>query len=199
MTRYLLDTNAVGDFVNHRYGVPARVQDARARGAIIVTCEPVVVISIPPRLLAVRSQKVGPAGGQVPGDVLHDDGDGIRIRIESGVQIVVRHLLDGSIRQTLVGLESVDGSCHEFGGDVHSVSLFTPGIPGPAGSRVVVYPRRYFAARSGREGNRHNASSRPAKMHGLWLGTDSVNLVTSTLFNTWNLESTREIPHGPAD
>ena len=42
MTRYLVDTNAVGDFINHRYGLPERVRDARVRGAIIGTCEPVV-------------------------------------------------------------------------------------------------------------------------------------------------------------
>jgi len=42
MTRYLLDTNAVSDFINHRYGLPQRVADARGRGAIIGTCEPVV-------------------------------------------------------------------------------------------------------------------------------------------------------------
>ena len=32
----------------------------------------------------------------------------------------------GSIRQALIGLESVDGSCHEFGGDVHAVSSVCP-------------------------------------------------------------------------
>ncbi len=42
MTRYLLGTNAVGDFLGHRYGVPARVQEARSRGSVIGTCEPVV-------------------------------------------------------------------------------------------------------------------------------------------------------------
>jgi tRNA(fMet)-specific endonuclease VapC len=42
MTRYLLDTNAVSDFINHRYGVPERVREARERGAVIGTCEPVV-------------------------------------------------------------------------------------------------------------------------------------------------------------
>jgi tRNA(fMet)-specific endonuclease VapC len=42
MTRYLLDTNAVGDFLNHRHGVPARVHEARTRGSVIGTCEPVV-------------------------------------------------------------------------------------------------------------------------------------------------------------
>jgi tRNA(fMet)-specific endonuclease VapC len=41
MTRYLLDTNAMGDFIDHRKGVDARVRDARMRGAIIGTCMPV--------------------------------------------------------------------------------------------------------------------------------------------------------------
>lgn len=42
MKRYLLDTTAVGDFLNHRYEVPERVQTERSRGVIIGTCEPVV-------------------------------------------------------------------------------------------------------------------------------------------------------------
>jgi tRNA(fMet)-specific endonuclease VapC len=42
MNRCILDTNAVGDFINHRFGVPQRVREARARGVIIGTCEPVV-------------------------------------------------------------------------------------------------------------------------------------------------------------
>jgi tRNA(fMet)-specific endonuclease VapC len=42
MTRYLLDTNAVSDLMNHRFGVDVRAKDARLRGAVIGTCEPVV-------------------------------------------------------------------------------------------------------------------------------------------------------------
>ncbi len=42
MKRYLLDTNAVGDFLNHRHGIPQRVHDARTRGIVLGTCEPVV-------------------------------------------------------------------------------------------------------------------------------------------------------------
>ncbi len=41
MTRYLLDTNAVGDLINHRCGVDVRAKDARLRGAVVGTCEPV--------------------------------------------------------------------------------------------------------------------------------------------------------------
>lgn len=40
--RYLLDTNAMGDLLNKRRGVDIKVQQARQRGAIIGTCEPVV-------------------------------------------------------------------------------------------------------------------------------------------------------------
>jgi hypothetical protein len=58
--------------------------------------------------------------------VLHDDSDGVRVRIEGGVEFVVGHLLDGPIRQTLVGLESVNDGCHEFGGDVHAVYSVCP-------------------------------------------------------------------------
>jgi len=42
MTRYLLDTNAVGDWMNRRYGVDTRVREARSSGAVVGTCEPVV-------------------------------------------------------------------------------------------------------------------------------------------------------------
>jgi tRNA(fMet)-specific endonuclease VapC len=41
MTRYLLDTNAMGDFIDHRRGVDARARDARMRGAVIGTRLPV--------------------------------------------------------------------------------------------------------------------------------------------------------------
>jgi tRNA(fMet)-specific endonuclease VapC len=42
MKKCLLDTNAVSDFINHRHGVPERVREARSRGVVIGTCEPVV-------------------------------------------------------------------------------------------------------------------------------------------------------------
>jgi predicted nucleic acid-binding protein len=41
MIRYLLDTNAMGDFIDHRNGVEAGVRDARMPGAVIGTCLPV--------------------------------------------------------------------------------------------------------------------------------------------------------------
>ena len=56
------------------------------------------------------------------------------------VEFVVGHLLDGSIRQALVGLEGVDDGCHEFGGDVHTVTR-----PPPRPSRTQgVPPKRFF-------------------------------------------------------
>jgi tRNA(fMet)-specific endonuclease VapC len=42
MRRYLLDTNAVGDWINRRHGLDLKVREARSRGAVIGTCEPVV-------------------------------------------------------------------------------------------------------------------------------------------------------------
>lgn len=42
MKRYLLDTNALSDFINHRGLVPERVREARQRGDRIGTCEPVI-------------------------------------------------------------------------------------------------------------------------------------------------------------
>ena len=42
VTRYLLDTGAMGDLINHRRNVDARVREARRNGARIGTCIPVV-------------------------------------------------------------------------------------------------------------------------------------------------------------
>jgi tRNA(fMet)-specific endonuclease VapC len=42
MTRYLLDTGIMSDFINRRRGVDVRARQARSEGAIIGTCEPVV-------------------------------------------------------------------------------------------------------------------------------------------------------------
>lgn len=42
MNRYLFDTNTVGLFINRRRGVEVRVRQARAAGAILGTCIPVL-------------------------------------------------------------------------------------------------------------------------------------------------------------
>lgn len=42
MKRYLLDTNALSDFINHRRGVDARVRQVRRTGARVGTCAPVL-------------------------------------------------------------------------------------------------------------------------------------------------------------
>lgn len=42
MRRYLLDTNAMGDLINNRRGVPDRAAERRRRGDKIGTCVPVV-------------------------------------------------------------------------------------------------------------------------------------------------------------
>jgi tRNA(fMet)-specific endonuclease VapC len=42
MKRYLLDTNMMGHFINHRRGVDARARQARQQGATLGTCLPVV-------------------------------------------------------------------------------------------------------------------------------------------------------------
>jgi tRNA(fMet)-specific endonuclease VapC len=42
MNRYLLDANAMGELMNRRHEVHLRAAEARKRGAIIGTCEPVV-------------------------------------------------------------------------------------------------------------------------------------------------------------
>lgn len=42
ITRYLLDTGAMGDFINHRRNVDVRAREARGNGARLGTCMPVV-------------------------------------------------------------------------------------------------------------------------------------------------------------
>lgn len=42
MKRFLLDTNAVNDWMYHQHGVHERVREARVAGAVIGTCELVV-------------------------------------------------------------------------------------------------------------------------------------------------------------
>jgi tRNA(fMet)-specific endonuclease VapC len=42
MKRYLLDTNAMGDFINRRHGVDERAREARKAGARLGTCIPVL-------------------------------------------------------------------------------------------------------------------------------------------------------------
>jgi tRNA(fMet)-specific endonuclease VapC len=42
MKRFLLDTDIMGDFINHRRGVDVRVEEVRRRGDRIGTCLPVV-------------------------------------------------------------------------------------------------------------------------------------------------------------
>lgn len=42
MSRYLLDTNMMGHFINRRKGVDRRARQARERGAVLGTCLPVI-------------------------------------------------------------------------------------------------------------------------------------------------------------
>jgi tRNA(fMet)-specific endonuclease VapC len=42
MKRYLLDTNAMGDFINRRRGVDERARETRKKGARLGTCIPVL-------------------------------------------------------------------------------------------------------------------------------------------------------------
>lgn len=42
MSRFLLDTNMMGHFINRRKGVDDRVRQARSQGGVVGTCMPVV-------------------------------------------------------------------------------------------------------------------------------------------------------------
>src|SRR5204862_7891379 len=56
------------------------------------------IIPIPPRFLAVGRQKVGPTGIQISGHVLHNDGNGVRVLVESIVQLIVWNLFARAVR-----------------------------------------------------------------------------------------------------
>lgn len=79
------------------------------------------VITVSPWFLAVGRQKISPAGGKVAGDVLHDHRDGIRVRIEGNTELVVGHLLDSSIRQSLIRLKCIDDRGEKPGSNVHDL------------------------------------------------------------------------------
>lgn len=40
--RYMLDSNAMSDLINHRRGVDRKVREAKLRGAVIGSCDPVI-------------------------------------------------------------------------------------------------------------------------------------------------------------
>ena len=46
-------------------------------------------VAVPARLLAVRGEEVGPARQHVPAQVLHDDGDAVRFRVQRHVQVPI--------------------------------------------------------------------------------------------------------------
>src|SRR5439155_5879383 len=65
-----------------------------------------LAVTIAIGLLAVGREEVAEPRPQVPGDVLHDDGDAVRAPIELGVQIGVRRLRDRPVAERLVVAEA---------------------------------------------------------------------------------------------
>src|SRR6266700_2405690 len=79
-------------------------------------------VAIAVRLLSVSRQKIRPARAHVSRHVLHDDDDGIRLRIERGKEPLVWALLDRALSEFFVVSENVGGilrigcrelMCHE--------------------------------------------------------------------------------------
>ena len=51
-------------------------------------------------------------------------GNGIRIPVKCEVELVVRHLFDGSIAKSFIRLERVDGGGQKFCGEIHEITSF---------------------------------------------------------------------------
>ena len=66
-----------------------------------------LVISVASWFLTICRQKVGPARGQIPGDVRHDDGYGIRTIIQSEVEIGVRNLFEARSARRLLASKAL--------------------------------------------------------------------------------------------
>ena len=60
------------------------------------------VIAVAVGLLAVGGEKVGEARTHIAGDMLDEDRDGIRFRIEGDQELLVRHLGDGALGHALI-------------------------------------------------------------------------------------------------
>src|SRR5258708_37765886 len=63
---------------------------------------------MPVGLLAVAREEIPPPRAHVPRHVFHDRGDGIRFRIQSGKERIVRSLLQRAIPQQLVIAEETE-------------------------------------------------------------------------------------------
>jgi hypothetical protein len=64
-----------------------------------------LVVAVAPGLFAIGCQKVGPARKQIARDVLHDDRDAVRVRVERQMQLVIGHLNNCPICPHLVVLK----------------------------------------------------------------------------------------------
>lgn len=80
-----------------------------------------LAIAVPSGLLAIGGEEVGPAGEQVARDMLHDDGDAVRIGIERDPQLVVGQLGDCLVGPAFVRAKTADRPVEEGAADVGGV------------------------------------------------------------------------------
>ena len=102
--------------------LPQRHQLRARLGRVVEFCVAMTV-----RLLAVGGEKVRPARAQVAGQMLHQDGDGVGLRVEGHKEAGVRTLSDGLVTQLFVVAEEVSRIFHVGGGElVRHVGIFPP-------------------------------------------------------------------------
>jgi hypothetical protein len=77
-----------------------------------------VVVAEAVRLFAVGSEEVGEAGAGVAGDVLNQDGNGVRFGVDEGEQLGVLQLRDGSFRHALMAAQLALDFFQVVGGEV---------------------------------------------------------------------------------
>jgi hypothetical protein len=71
---------------------PAIVPQRHDRGALRIGTDNELAIAIPCWLLAIRREEIGPSRHEVSSDVLHEDGDAVRLGIDRAKEVIIRHL-----------------------------------------------------------------------------------------------------------
>ena len=66
-------------------------------------------ITVPRRLLAVRCQKIRPTRMKIPGDVLYDNSDRIRLGVDRSEKLFVGYLFNRTFRKLFITAEGFEG------------------------------------------------------------------------------------------
>jgi len=94
---------------------PTVVPQRHDGGALRVGGDNELGIAIPRWLLAIRREEIGPTRHEVSADVLHEDGDAVRLGIDRAKEVVIRHLGERSLGELALPLER-EQSVSENGG-----------------------------------------------------------------------------------